>query len=55
MSADPSLDALSTTQTSAMPRFASGSSERRHRASRSRVFHDTTATAIGARLTATTL
>src|SRR4051794_35483873 len=47
MSADPSRDALSTTHTSATPDRADGFSERRQRASRSRVFHDTTATTIG--------
>src|SRR5687768_15023601 len=43
-SGDPSLDALSTTQTSARPLSTSGLSDSRQRASRSRVFHETTAT-----------
>jgi hypothetical protein len=45
MSGEPSVDALSTTQTSARPLSASGFSERRHAARSSRVFQDTTATA----------
>src|SRR4051812_18996778 len=47
MSADPSREALSTTHTPATPDCTDGSSDRRQRASRSRVFHDTTATTIG--------
>src|SRR3712207_7289575 len=49
MAADPSLDALSTTHTSASPASAHGCSERRQRSSRSRVFQDTTATTTAAR------
>jgi hypothetical protein len=50
-SAEPSSDALSTTQTSVRPRSCSGSNERRQRSSRSRVFQETTATAIFGPLT----
>ena len=48
MSGEPSSDALSITHTSATPASASGANDSRQLASRSRVFHETIATVIGA-------